>query len=197
MTSAYSDILSYASLTNRLSRNIVAPKHLIFYPTPIQLHSKTIDTVGIQRTTYLSGRGFLFFFTEKYIQFEDWINQCLKNIFSMEIVTFPTGKVFSPRSLALLPREKYFHHGDCHFYQGKRILTTVIVTFLMVIIFLPWSLALLPGEKYYHHGDCTFYHGKRIFSTVIVTFLMVIIFLPWSLALLPWSLLQCCRLMIK
>jgi hypothetical protein len=67
----------------------------------------------------------------------------------------------------------------------------------MVIIFLPWSLALLPGEKYYHHGDCTFYHGKRIFSTVIVTFLMVIIFLPWSLALLPWSLLQCCRLMIK
>jgi hypothetical protein len=124
------------------------------------------------------GRGFLFFFTGKYIQFEDWINQYGKNIYSTGIVTFLKGKIFSPRGLSLLPREKHFHHGDCHFYHGKNIFTTEIVTFTTGKTFSPRRLSLLPREKHFHHGDCHFYHGKNIFSTGIVTFTKGKIFSP-------------------
>jgi coenzyme F420-reducing hydrogenase delta subunit len=72
--------------------------------------------------------------------------------------------------LSLLPREKHFHHGDCHFYQGKNIFTMEIVTFTKGKTFSPRRLSLLPREKYFHHEDCHFYQGKNIFTMKIVTF---------------------------
>jgi hypothetical protein len=135
----------------------------------------------------------------------------LINYFPVKFFTFLMGKTFLPRGLSLSPREKYFHHGQCHFHHGKNISTTVNVTFTTGKIFPPRSMSLSPREKYFYHGQCHFYQGKNIFTTDNVTFTMGKIFSPWtlsllpwslslsprSLLLLPWSLLQCCRLMIK
>ena len=134
------------------------------------------------------GKGFLFSFAGKYIQFADWSYQYMKNIFFKRIVTFLRGKIFSSRGLLLSSGEKHFPHEDCHFPQGKNIFFKKIVTFLKGKTFSSRGLLLSSREKYFPHEDCLFPQGKNIFFKGIVTFLLrIVTFLLRNGTILSWS----------